>query len=109
MVETWVAAGQPVAHFLLATLPPVVLPEGNTFPIINEGMRALAAETGISIIDLAAHTSDDDGLTWKAPDYHVGDELHYSEQVRDWIAAEVFARMNERIPEPTPSRNLAHR
>ena len=56
------------------------------------------------LIDLASHTSDDNGLTWRSSDLHVGDGVHYSESVRDWLAdrivAEVSARVsNGRVPD----------
>lgn len=98
MVDEWIAAGLPEAHFLLTTLPPTVPPSGADFPVINEAIRRLGVEKGVHVIDLAAHTSSDDGLTWKSEDLHVGDHLHYSESVRDWLAAQVVAHMHARVP-----------
>lgn len=98
MVDTWIDAGLPPAHFLLTTLPPREPQFVDDFPVINEAIRTMSAEKGIHIIDLAAHTSDDDGLTWKAEDFHVGDQLHYSEAVRDWLAAQVVTHMRAMVP-----------
>jgi PKD repeat protein len=98
MADTWIGAGLPPAHFLLTTLPPREPQFVADFPVINEAIRTWSAEKGIHVIDLAAHTSDDDGLTWKAEDLHVGDQLHYSEAVRDWLAAQVVTHMRAMVP-----------
>jgi lysophospholipase L1-like esterase len=98
MVEQWIAADLPASHFLLTTLPPATSPYGPAIREVNQGIRRLGAEEGIHIIDLSAHTSDDDGLTWKSDQLHVGDEVHYSEAVREWIAAQAVAHMRDRIP-----------
>jgi hypothetical protein len=96
MVEQWIAAGLPASHFLLTTLPPA--PQyGPHIREINLAIRRLGAEKGIHVIDLSAHTSPDDGLTWKSEDLHVGDEGHYSEAVREWIAAQVVAHMRAQV------------
>jgi len=103
MIDTWQAAGRRSDHFLLTTLAPRTDFAGN-FPALNDGIRALAAAEGVVLIDLASHTSDDNGLTWRSSDLHVGDGVHYSESVRDWLAdrivAEVSARVsNGRVPD----------
>jgi PKD repeat protein len=98
MVETWIADGLPPSHFILTTLPPTISPNGADFPALNQGIRSLAAEKGVHLIDLAAHTSNDDGLTWKSADLHIGDQLHYSEVVRDWLAAQIVAHMRAKVP-----------
>jgi lysophospholipase L1-like esterase len=98
MADTWIGAGLPPSHFMLTTLPPTVPPFGEEFPAINEAIRRLAVEKGIHIIDLAAHTSDDDGVSWRSEELHVGDRLHYSEAVRDWLAAQVVNHMSARVP-----------
>jgi PKD repeat protein len=98
MVDGWIDAGLPPSHFLLATLPPREPQFVGDFPMINEAIRGMGAAHGIHVIDLAAYTSDDDGLTWRAEDLHVGDQVHYTEAVRDWIAAQVVAHMRIRVP-----------
>jgi hypothetical protein len=98
MVETWIGSGLDSDHFLLTTLPPTVGQFGAEFPSINQAIRQLGVETGVHIIDLAAYTSADDGLTWLDDSLHIGDELHYSEAVRDWIAQQVVAHMRSRVP-----------
>jgi lysophospholipase L1-like esterase len=98
MVDRWVDAGLPPSHFLLTTLPPREPQFVAEFPVINEAIRTMGAETGIHVVDLAAYTSNDDGLTWKQDDFHVGDQLHYSEAIRDWLAAQVVAHMRSLVP-----------
>lgn len=98
MVDGWIDAGLHPSHFLLTTLPPREPQFVADFPVINQAIRAMAADHGIHVIDLAAHTSDDDGLTWKSADLHVGDQVHYTEAVRDWLAAQVVAHMRTRVP-----------
>jgi hypothetical protein len=66
---------------------------GTIVPQINSGIRTLAAARGIQLSDLAAHTSDDDGVTWRSADLHVGDSLHYTTTVRAWIADLIVAHM----------------
>jgi PKD repeat protein len=98
MVDRWIAAGQPAAHFILTTLAPALPEHTAGFPALNAAIRTLAANKGVYLIDLAAYTSPDDGLTWKSEDLHIGDLLHYSEAVRAWIAGQVVAHMRSRIP-----------
>ncbi|MDQ3223089.1 MAG: hypothetical protein M3Q75_06420 [Gemmatimonadota bacterium] len=50
------------------------------------------------LIDLAGHTSGDNGRTWRSSSLHVGDSIHYSEPVRDWLAERVVEAMSIRIP-----------
>jgi hypothetical protein len=64
-------------------------------PSFRRSTRAFARWPlrGIQLIDLAAHTSDDDGVTWRSADLHVGDSLHYTTTVRAWIADLIVAHM----------------
>ena len=106
MIDTWQAAGRRSDHFLLTTLAPRTDFAGN-FPALNDGIRALAAAEGVVLIDLASHTSDDNGLTWRSSDLHVGDGVHYSESVRDWLADRIVAEMSARVsngPHPASPR-----
>jgi hypothetical protein len=76
-IDRWIAAGLPPARLMVATLGPRL---GNShranIPRTNELIRALAADRGTSLIDIAALVSDDDGLTWKSSGLHTGDGLH---------------------------------
>ncbi len=102
MIATWVADGQPADHFMLATVPPRASWEHSSVPTLNRGIRALTAATGTGLVDVAAYTavSLDDAYNWRAPELHVGDGAHYSEAVRDWIAAELVARLRARVQLP---------
>jgi len=97
MVDRWVAGGGRAQHLIITTLPPRTSSFGSDIPIINDGIRILAASRGVHLIDLAAHTSADNGVSWRGPDYNVGDGLHYSEQVRDWLAARIVEYMDGRV------------
>jgi hypothetical protein len=92
MVDAWLAEGHDAERFIITTLAPRGAGNGVTFPQINAGIRTLASSRGIKLIDLAVYTSDDD-LTWRSADLHVGDEVHYTVAVRDWIAQQVVAHM----------------
>jgi lysophospholipase L1-like esterase len=98
-MDRWIAAGLPPARFMVATLGPRL---GNShrasIPAANELIRALAADRGVSLIDIAALVSDDDGLTWKSAALHTGDGLHYSEATLDLVAAEIHRVMGGLIP-----------
>jgi hypothetical protein len=77
---------------MLTTLAPRLDRDlGDAIPTINAGVRALAAQRGTGLIDLAAITSPDDGRSWRSDALHVGDRLHYSEAVRDSLAARTVA------------------
>jgi uncharacterized protein YjdB len=98
MIATWVASGQRADHFILTTLPPRV---GNDFPTVipelNDAFRAIARRTGVGLVDIAARVSDDNGRSWRSRELEVGDGLHYSESVRDWVAAAVVAYVRDRV------------
>jgi hypothetical protein len=95
-IDMWLAAGLPPEHLMVATIGPRL---GNTYahniPATNQLIRALVAAKGVSLVDIAALVSDDDGLTWKSDDLHTGDGLHYTEATLDLIAAEVSALMGD--------------
>jgi hypothetical protein len=94
MIDRWLGHGRPAAHFILTTLAPRGGADGNAFPAINAAIRGLAAASGVKLIDLAAFTSNDNGATWKSADFHVGDSLHYTTVVRQWLATQVVAHMS---------------
>jgi lysophospholipase L1-like esterase len=94
MADRWVGAGLPASHFIVTTLPP--RPDASSdIPAINPALRHLAATTGISLIDLAAFTTADDGVSWRSNALQIGDGLHYRESTRrwltDWIVATIAA------------------
>ena len=95
MVARWTGAGHAADHFVLTTLAPRQdRPALDTLlPNLNAGIRGLAARTGVGLIDLAAHTSPDDGRTWRDSTMHIGDRLHYTTPVRAWIADQLVAYM----------------
>ncbi len=98
MIDTWLSAGRRADHFLLTTLAPRTGPVGASFPTLNDGIRALAISKGAVLIDLASYTSADNGRTWRSTTLHVGDGVHYSESVRDWLAGRVVDEMRKRVP-----------
>lgn len=104
MVQRWVAAGQSPARFVVTTLAPANSSSSATkIPAINAGIRQLAARTGAHVIDLAAHVSDDDGASWRSASLHVGDRLHYTEAVREWLAQQVVWHVHAVVGAPAAS------
>jgi hypothetical protein len=97
MIDQWVQAGRSLDHFILTTLAPK---QGGSVAmvLVNQQIRQIAASRGIYLVDLAQRTSDDDGLTWRSASDNVGDQLHYSEAVRDWIATQVVAYLLTKAP-----------
>lgn len=99
MVDQWVAAGLPAEHLIVTTLAPRGGTSGQSFPQINDGIRAMASRREIHLIDLATYTSDDNGLTWRSGSLHVGgDSTHYAESVRDWLAERVVEYVARNAP-----------
>jgi hypothetical protein len=99
MIEQWIGAGLAADHFLLTTLAP--RDDANSPTSISDRntlIRALAAETGVQLVDLAALTSDDDGATWRSPSLNIGDGVHYTEAVRTLLGKQVAARMSSKAP-----------
>ncbi len=99
MIDRWVATGHPADHFIVTTLAPRN-DAGGAIPPINTRVRSLAATRGVGLIDIAQRTSDDNGATWKnsSLDNVGGDGIHFSEGVRDWIAAQVVAYLRTKTP-----------
>lgn len=92
MIDSWTGAGMRADHFILTNLAP-----GIGFTSLeadrNRAIRSLAVQKGVSFIDITSLTSNDDGITWKSAALHVGDEVHYSETVREWIAEQIVSIM----------------
>jgi|GEM_PF-5999648 len=98
-IDLWLGAGLPAAHLMVTTLGPHSTHTNRAnIPITNALIRTLIASRGVSLVDIAALVSDDDGLSWKNPDLHIGSGLHYSEATLDLIAAEVVRVMASRMP-----------
>lgn len=99
MIGQWTAAGRAADHFILTTLAP--RDDANSAISIsgrNDLIRALAAELGVHLVDLAAHTSDDGGATWRTASLHIGDGIHYTEAVRAWLGDQVAAHLSATVP-----------
>ena len=92
MADRWIAAGLPASHFMLTTLPPATL-EGyaGEIPAVNDGIRQLATQRGLTLIDLGARVSADGGSTWRSDTLHIGDGVHYREPVKAWLAEQIAA------------------
>jgi hypothetical protein len=97
MIDQWVLAGRAPDHFILTTLAPRPSTNG-AIVLVNQQIRQIAVSRGVYLIDIAQRTSDDNGYTWRSKDDNVGDELHYSEAVRDWIATQIVAYMLTKAP-----------
>jgi uncharacterized protein YjdB len=99
LVDFWVGAGLPASHFIITTLPPRDPGQGSLYvPGMNFVIRRLAGQRGLTLVDLSTFVSNDDGNTWKDPSLNVGDSIHYSEVVRNWLADQVFAIINANTP-----------
>jgi len=92
MMDTWVAAGLPISHLMITTIPPRTPLDAGQVRAINDGIRLLAQRKGAKLIDLVTFVSNDNGGNWAGPQFHV-DDFHYSEQVRDRLATEVVNYM----------------
>jgi hypothetical protein len=91
-IDLWLAAGLPATHLMVTTLGPRAgHPNEANIPVTNQLIRELVSAKGVSLVDIAALVSDDDGLTWKDPGLHIGDGLHYTEATLDLLAAAVNA------------------
>ena len=99
MIDQWTGAGHAADHFILTTLAPRSGANSPTsIPDRNELIRDLANETSIHLVDLAGFTSNDDGATWKSASLHIGDGVHYTEAVREWIGQQVADWMSAEAP-----------
>lgn len=104
MIQGWIDAGHQADHFIVTTLPPRTdgtLNSATAIPDRNDRIRDLASTFGIHLIDLAAHVSADNGLTWQDPALHIGDGIHYSEDVRAWLGGRVASWVSAQTP-PLP-------
>jgi lysophospholipase L1-like esterase len=99
MIDQWVSLGLPVSHVMLTTLPPRTPTEAAKIRNLNDGIRALAQRKGVKLIDLVTYCSLDNGGNWADPSFHVNNDLiHYSEQIRDRLAADVVSYMASLTP-----------
>jgi len=99
MVQQWTGAGLPADHFILTTLAPRDDANSATsIPDRNDLIRTLASDLGVHLIDLAGFTSTDgNGATWKTS-LQIGDGIHYTDAVRDWLAGKVVDWMASATP-----------
>lgn len=93
MIDTWIGAGKNPSNFMITTLAPISSSGNAAIPNLNSMIRTLAQQKGVRLIDIAALTSTNNGLTWTNSSLHVGDFLHFSESVRDVIADQVVSIM----------------
>ena len=98
MVDQWIALGRPARHVIITTLPPRPPGTSSTIPALNDQIRSRFGAKGAVVVSIDSFVSNDGGLTWKSSSFHVGDSLHYSESVRDWIADQVVEIMNAFTP-----------
>ena len=99
MVQQWIGAGRAADHFIITTLAP--RDDANSPTSIsdrNTRIRALAADLGVHLIDLAGYTSDDNGATWKSASLNIGDGIHYTEAVRAWLGDQIVSWMSTKEP-----------
>jgi lysophospholipase L1-like esterase len=99
MAEQWIAAGGAPDHFILTTLAPrndanspTSIPDRNTL------IRALAADLGLHLVELAGFVSDDNGATWRSPLLNIGDGVHYTQAVRSWLGGQIADWMASATP-----------
>ncbi|MEO5903534.1 MAG: Ig-like domain-containing protein [Gemmatimonadaceae bacterium] len=97
MIDQWIGAGHQADHFILTTLAPRPSTNG-AIVLINQQIRLIATSRSVYLVDIAGRTSDDNGGTWRSSADHIGDFLHYSEPVRDWIATQVVSYMRTKAP-----------
>ncbi len=104
MIDEWISRGLPANRLFITTLPPRA--QNSRIPDLNGKIRALAQAKGVRLIDIAFQVSDDNGLNWRAtlrdPAYggplHSGDQIHYAEVVRNWIADQIVSAMLAMTP-----------
>jgi hypothetical protein len=95
MAQKWIDAGKSPDHFIITTLAP--RDDANSPTSIHDRnvlIRAIAADLGLHLIDICAHVSDDDCLTWKSSSFHISDGIHYTDAVRGWIADQIVSWMS---------------
>lgn len=106
MVDQWIALGRPANHFIIVTLPPCDKPACSVVPSLNDQIRSRFGAKGARVLSLDSFVSNNRGLTWNSTctfdgvstACHVGDSLHFSEVVRDWLADNVVSIMNQVTP-----------
>ena len=98
MVDQWIALGRPASHVIITTLPPRPVGTSDNIPPLNDLIRSRFGAKGAQVISIDSFVSNNGGLTWKSSIYHVGDSLHYSETVRNWIADNVVSIMDSLTP-----------
>jgi hypothetical protein len=99
MVQNWIDAGHQASHFILTTLPPRDDANSPTsIPDRNTRIRDIANDLGVHLIDLSNHLSDDNGATWRDPSDNIGDGIHYTATVRQWIADQVVSWVSSESP-----------
>ena len=98
MVDQWIALGRPASHVIITTLPPRPPGTSSTIPDLNDQIRSRFGAKGARVISIDSFVSNDKGLTWKSSSFQVGDSLHYSEAVRDWIADQVVEIIGSLTP-----------
>jgi hypothetical protein len=99
MVQKWTDAGHQASHFILTTLPP--RDDANSPTSIsdrNTRIRDIANDLGVHLIDISNHVSDDNGATWRSTSLHIGDGIHYTAAVRQWIAEQIVSWMSSESP-----------
>ena len=99
MMQKWIDAGHQASHFILTTLPPRDDANSPTsIPDRNTRIRDIANDLGVHLIDLSNHLSDDNGATWRDPGDNIGDGIHYTATVRQWIADQVVSWVSSESP-----------
>ncbi len=99
MVQKWIDAGHQASHFILTTLPPRDDANSPTsIPDRNTRIRDIANDFGIHLIDLSNHLSDDNGATWRDASDNIGDGIHYTATVRQWIANQIVNYVSSESP-----------
>ena len=99
MIDQWISLGLPASHVMLTTLPPRAPADAAKIRNLNDGIRALAQRKGVKLIDLVTFCSNDNGGNWSDVSFHVNNDLiHYSEQIRDRLAAAVVSYMASVTP-----------
>jgi lysophospholipase L1-like esterase len=99
MIDQWISVGLPVSHVMITTIPPRTPTDAAKVRALNDGIRALAQQKGVKLIDLVSFVSNDNGGNWASASYHVDNDLvHYSEQIRDRLATDIISYMSSLTP-----------
>jgi lysophospholipase L1-like esterase len=94
-IDRWIASGRAPRRFILTTIPPTPDDTRCKTNLETPLIRDLARARGVTLLDLSAHTSADDGLTWANDSLSIAPprNVHYRKAVREWIAAQILADM----------------